>query len=54
MGYFKKELKCKIFEKRLLNETLEEQVNFFFKENSDIEIEYVFKDAESIMIIYKK
>ncbi len=54
MGYFtKKQLKCKIFDKRLMNITLEEQVNTFFVGVGDIDIVYISKDEESVIIVYR-
>jgi hypothetical protein len=45
--------KCKLFDKRLMSDILEEQINKFFEENEDIDIEYISKDSDSVIIIYK-
>jgi hypothetical protein len=49
----KERLKCKIFDKRLLNKILEEQINEFFNTNNDITIDYISKDQDSVIIVYK-
>lgn len=44
--------KCKIITTNLTSDTLEKQINDFFKLNPKIEIEHLIKEANSLTIIY--
>jgi hypothetical protein len=50
----KESLKCKIFDRRLLSSTLEEQMNIFFNDNSDIKIVYISKEDDSVIVVYRQ